>query len=244
VDNRIRCALTYSWSENLFDLLKRMRENYPNQAVFIWVDILLIDQNSDCTKALQHLKNMYQDCTHYSVSSYQICTRYWCCFELSLYKNTKLEMLLNIDSMPAYKTIISKFWDCLEGCKHDLYNLTFDHSDDGYLKFGQKLPDSLLKFIKEVTSLNLFDIKNANISFESDRIYIDNEISKSFSTAQDYDSFVELTMVMILLQHPSTDLTSALQRFYFPGNQNIGLWEISCVERCLNNLKKTFLKPL
>jgi len=183
-----KICLTYSWGEKLYPILDRLRKDLQDRKPLIWLDVFSVNQFDKDKKnyGLTNIQPAYSSCHFYYVSSFAALERYWCCFELSISKVAIENILLDQSNSP-YSHESREFFLAL-------FKKYFDDFD------SQKMPPNrreyIQPFIDELTAsphyTKAFSLKNAKISFESDRMFINEQIRKKFQQIEDYQTMVNI----------------------------------------------------
>jgi len=162
-NNNNYCAITYSWENNVYNLIKRLSIIYKN----IWLDIVCINQFDEITKNKQllELQYAYQCCDCYYVDGLTTLKRYWCCFEIAT---------------------VFKF--------NENVNSNFNVGDD-YFKESEKinisyLPKNVYEHLKKTYNSKYFKLNESKITYEKDKIFINNNILKWYNNFDNYENTV------------------------------------------------------
>jgi len=269
-------VISYFWGERLFDLIKDIVElgggNRCNE--YIWVDIISIDQNDpEKSKDLSDIADIYANGSKYYISSEEAFKRYWCCYELSIPKKSIDLVILSEYSREATgdglfyldsnqrdvtSSVKDKKWNeyCqrsnelinfneLNVIKNNILELKskFENNPEILIKNVQQLIDSC---IKDESLDKYFDLKNAKISFDSDKIFINKSIINIYGDMAIFNKVVRMHIVKAFTDRmkdngrPLKDKLKYLIDFYTHSvivkKENREIELISKLNRVLSNL--------
>jgi len=201
-------VLTYSWAENLYDIIRFICYETDNSTDiipqpyhhYVWIDIINIDQNNNTSNALNSLRDIYKVSTSYIISSEKAFSRYWCCFELSIVKKAE-NQYFTCKPSSMNENIYERILNVVTQNKGFLKEMVQMENYLSVISAVENLKKNSLtkKFIHDLCQFNFFDINNAGITLESDKVYINKSILEVFKSLEDYDNFIELTILEIYL---------------------------------------------
>lgn len=187
-----RICISYSWNECLYSILKECLNKNRTYKLFIWIDIFCVNQFNEKIKkkGLDKIDDVYHIADFYVISSSKAFERYWCCYEMSLKKNSIDIILLDTKELSKSKINMS----ILE----KLFNNIFDNNIILFNKDNIRIYKYISEFqkIKEFEK-NKFSLKNAKISYDSDKKIIEDKIIKKYSTIEEYEKRINIYIYLI-----------------------------------------------
>jgi len=130
--------------------------------------------------------------------------RYWCCYEISLIKNKAYAYFNDITQDIEGIRVLYKFKNIHKVIQK--YNKYFPLDKPTTLDILEtyKNDKGFDVMLKELLDYDLFDINNAKITEEKDKIYITQEIINRFSNLGYYDNYVELSIIETMFRGTAT----------------------------------------
>lgn len=194
----IRMCISYSWEECLYELLKKSLDKSSSYKIFIWVDLFCVNQFNDKIKmkGLNNIDYAYSISDIYNISSIKAFNRYWCCYEMSIEKRAIDGILINKLQFDIKKKINQKLKEIFSEIFKDKLS---------YLNNKDKIKEFILIFQNsDEFNKHKFSLKNANISINKDKEYIDEKILKKYKTIEEYENRINVYMYLILYRDDIT----------------------------------------
>ena len=187
-------ALTYSWGEVLYTILKYIRYilSDHNRQTKIWIDVFVVNQfdTEKNSYGLTNIERAYSSCDYYYISSHAALERYWCCFELSLAKRAR-DTSIVVSSSDGWST----------GDLMYIEKKYKKHFGSGEKADTAKKPHLVKKMIDDLYALedyrNVFTLQNAKIKFEKDKKFINDCIIKQYGSLEVYEKTVNLIILIV-----------------------------------------------
>lgn len=198
-------CLSYSWKENLYCLL-----NEINGYSFIWIDIFCVNQLDEKLKqkGLDQIEYAYSNCLIYFMTKESL-KRYWCTYELSVFKKKMIEFhMINktyIETNNDFNKIYLKFIEKME------------YFNDKHLKYKTRISIMRKFYFKAIKYLDFkekFVLKEAKITFENDREYIEKEILKKYKKLKHFELEMNCLLIIIIFGYMKYDINIISMAIY------------------------------
>lgn len=183
----MRVCLSYSWNECLYNLLKKCLNNNRCYKTFIWIDIFCVNQFNEeiKLKGLKNIDSVYSIADVYNISSLNAFERYWCCYEMSIKKESVDGILLyNIKNSDIKIKLLKSLFE-------DIFKNILDNDSIKIYEFINKFQE-----IKEFNRKK-FSLTNSKITYNSDKIIIENKIKEKYGTLGEYEKRMNIYIYLI-----------------------------------------------